>query len=318
MLTLKFTQAHKTDWTHISQKFITWTQIICGCYLIKHCGEKILLIALIKSRILSSKTIGPDRRRIMRYRKLLSTILATIFVAGAVLGINAQVKAQQDVAGYLKERLTQQKVPVVDIKTLQKFPLQIEITLQSTSDGIKGVPEDPIYLLLVEREVILARQKGYFIDRYIRITLSAQGEQIAWADTHVKLFENLLLDISPSKVSNDVTVEEITNAMRLYKTPAYDLNITSENGMQSLMFRLSVQSIDEANSVLPDVMKSISSSIDSANNKGSHVVVYRLELRDLNGNLLLNYIRDLQIGSERWWMDENLAPTWFSVPAFVP
>jgi hypothetical protein len=254
----------------------------------------------------------------MRYRKLLSTILATIFVAGAVLGINAQVKAQQDVAGYLKERLTQQKVPVVDIKTLQKFPLQIEITLQSTSDGIKGVPEDPIYLLLVEREVILARQKGYFIDRYIRITLSAQGEQIAWADTHVKLFENLLLDISPSKVSNDVTVEEITNAMRLYKTPAYDLNITSENGMQSLMFRLSVQSIDEANSVLPDVMKSISSSIDSANNKGSHVVVYRLELRDLNGNLLLNYIRDLQIGSERWWMDENLAPTWFSVPAFVP
>ncbi len=254
----------------------------------------------------------------MRYRKLLSIILATIFVVWAVLGINAQVKAQQDVVGYLKERLIQQNVPVVDIKTLLEFPLQLEITLQSTSDGIKGVPEDPIYLLLVEREVILARQKGYFIDRYIRITLSAQGEQIAWADTHVKLFENLLIDVSPSKVSNDVTLEEVANAMRLYTTPAYDLNINSENGLQFLVFRLSAQSIDEANSVLPDVMKSISSSIDSANDKGSHIVIYRLELRDPNGNLLLNYIRDLQISSERWWMDENLTPTWFSVPVSVP
>lgn len=234
-----------------------------------------------------------------------------------VFGFN-QVNAQQDVAGYLEARLQRLGVPVIEIKTIQDFPLQIEVTLQSASDGVTGVPEDPIYLLLLDREMVLARQKGYFIDRFIRRTIGVTGEQISYSETRVKIFENIFLDSSPSQVSDTETAREITSDMRLFGLSVAEMNISSENGLQSLFMNVVSPSIESANTALPEFMKSLRPTIDRTNEKGSHIVIFRLELRDAGGKILLNYIRDLQLSSERWWMDEKLTTNWFSIPVLSP
>ncbi len=254
----------------------------------------------------------------MKNRKLFLKILIVFLAVGIASGVYVQVHAQQNVVGYLEMRLRQQKVPVAGIKIIQDFPLQIEITIRSRSNGKKGVPEDPIILQMLEREIILARQEGYFIDRFTRITVDEKGKQIAKSDSRVKIFEHILLDTSSSKVPDNVTLNEVEKAISLNGLSVTRMDISSENGMQSLILELSVPSINKANLSLPSFMGSLRPLIEGINAQGSHIVVCKLELKDANGNMLLSYILDLQMHSERWWMDENITQDWFSVPAPAP
>src|SRR6185436_5916210 len=115
----------------------------------------------------------------MKNKKLISRILLFSILATIVFGVYSQAKAQGEIALYLKERLTQENVPVVAVTIIQKFPINLQITIQSTSDGEKASPEDPINLNLVRREVILANREGYFVERFVIVLLDNKGAQMA-------------------------------------------------------------------------------------------------------------------------------------------
>lgn len=252
----------------------------------------------------------------MNYRKLFSWSILLLVVFLSIFG-HTRIRAQKDVADYLEERLKQQNVPIVGITVIQEFPVQLEITIQSMGHGELGVSENPINLSILDREIFLARQQGYFVERYSRITLNKQGEEVAKSEHRKKIIDQLFLDIdtSPSRNTDAITADYANEMINLYGMTATNQVITSEKGMQFLTLELSVPSIADANQMLPAFMHSLRPSIENINARGSHIVVCRVILKDEEEKLLLNYILDLQLTSEHWWMDENLTNSWFSVPA---
>lgn len=253
----------------------------------------------------------------MKKQKAIKFFLALMVIL-FIQSSYAQVKAQQNVVNYLEERFKRQDVPIKEIKITQGFPLKLEITIQSMSDGTLGTPQDPINYHLVEREVILARQQGFFITSFTRIFLSKNNEQIAIDNKNVKLFEYMFLDMTPSRISDKSAENIIKENINLYGMSATKIQIESSDGLQILTLQLKTESLEEINNVLSQFMLSLRQLISYANTNGAKFIICRLEIKDKQENILLNYMLDLQIDSENWWMADGLAMSWFPHPGPRP
>jgi hypothetical protein len=258
----------------------------------------------------------------MKYNTLLSGILLILVIIGIIFGFNQQSKAQQslvqptlqqDVVDYLEERLKKQDVPVIQITILQVSPLQIEITTQSQSDGEEWMPEDFVYFHLVRREIILANIGGYAIDRYTEIMLNKHGESIAWIS--IKAEERAISYMPPPSTSTDESTMGLVNEnMNTYGMVVASEEISSLEGFQTLSLNLSTTSLDEANKVIPQFIDSLHSLAMDINAQGGRVIMIRAEIKDENGNILLDYLLDLQLDMETWWKADGITDSRFSHP----
>lgn len=242
----------------------------------------------------------------MKNRMYLSGILLILIVAGILFGIYLQVKAQPDVVSHLKERLRQQNVPVVEITILQKLPIRLQVAVQSRSDGEKAMPEDPINLGLVRREVSLASQQGYLIERFTVVLLNNQGEPMGTADHQVNI-QNMALDLSAATIDNDATKKLMTEKLNLYGMSLTNMEVTSMDGLQFVTLQLSTASLEEANQVIVGFMGSLQPLLAEINAQGAQIAVLRLELKDGKGNIILTFMIDLQTKAENGWMADGLA-----------
>ncbi|MEM4204153.1 MAG: hypothetical protein QXS54_08805 [Candidatus Methanomethylicaceae archaeon] len=249
----------------------------------------------------------------MKHRKLFLGILLVLAAAGIALGLYAQVTAQQEVAEYLKERLDRQNIPVVEITARRLLPLHLEIIIQSMSEGEKALPDDPINLHIVRREVMLARQQGYIIDGFTLTLLNKQGRTIFWTEAPIDI-ENVPLELSPSKLDDAVTKDIIAESINLYGMSLIDTEIISSEGIQTLVLRLSTPSLEEANQALPYFMPSLRPFIADINTQGAQIVICKVEVVDEKEQILLEYLLDLQLDSETWWMVDGLTQDWFPHP----
>lgn len=252
----------------------------------------------------------------MKHKKLLLSILLILAVAGITFGLYTQVIAQQEVVEYLKERLERQNIPVTDITIRRLLPPQLEITIQSMSNGEKALPDDPINLHIVRREVTLARQQGYIIESFILILLNSQGKTIFWSETPMDL-ENVSIELPPSTVGDARVknmVKERLNLLNLYGISVVNVDVTSSNGIQTLLLQLSTSSPEEANQVLPHFTPSLRPLIAETNAQGAQVAMCIVELTDKEGQLFLKYLLDLQLDSETWWIVDGLTQDWFPHP----
>lgn len=248
----------------------------------------------------------------MKHKKLFLGIVILI-VTAVTLGLYTQVIAQQEVVEYLKERLEKQNISVVELTISRRLPLCLEVIIQSTSEDEKAMPDDPINLHTVRREVILARQQGYVIDSFTLILLNRQGKTLFWAETPVDI-ENVRLGISQSEMKDGETKNLIDERLDLHGMSVTDLEVSSSGGIQTLILQLSTSSLEEANQTLPHFMPSLRPLIEEVNVQGAQVVVCRIELVDEKGQVLLKYLLDLQTDSETWWMADGLTQEWFPHP----
>ena len=249
----------------------------------------------------------------MKHKKLFSRLLLALILIATIFGIYRQVRAQEEIVTYLGEKLKQQNVPFVEIVVLQKLPINLQVVIQSASDGEKATPDDPINLNLVSREIILANRQGYFVERFAIVLLNNKGEPMARTERSTEIAD-IFIDTRPSSINNETASGMITNKINLYGMSLIDLDVSSLNGLQTTTIRLSTPSVDVANQALPRFMPSLRLLLEDINAKGSQIVNCKLELRDENGNLLLNYILDLQLRAENWWMADNLTNDWFPHP----
>ena len=251
----------------------------------------------------------------MKRQNLFAKILLiTVGVAiGIGISLSTKTKAQNEVVAYLEERYKQQNVPVAEITVLQESPLRLQIVIQSASDGKIGTPDDPINFHLVEREVVLAAKRGYFIESFTRVTINTKGEQIAKADTPVYL-DSKSLEIAPSRIADNTTKDIVNNSLNLNGMSLASMDISSSDGLQFLTLHVSSPSLEDANRAGPQVVGSLPQLIDSINAQGSQIEICRLEIRDENGKILLNYLLDLQLHSQSWWADEKFTDTWLGAP----
>lgn len=249
----------------------------------------------------------------MKHKKLILGIVSLLGVTGIVFGLYTQVTAQQEVVKYLKEQLERQNIPIVEITARRMLPLGLEIVIQSMSEGEKALPDDPINLHIVKREVLMARQQGYMIDSFTLTLLNKQGKTIFWAETPVEL-ENIPLELSPSKLDDATTKNMIVESLNPYEMSLVDAGVISTAGIQTLVLRLSAPSLEEANHALPYLMPSLRPFIANINAQGAQIVICKVEVMDEKGQILLKYLLDLQLDSETWWMVEGLTQDWFPHP----
>ena len=202
----------------------------------------------------------------MKHKKLFLGIVIVI-VAAVTLGLYTQVIAQQEVVEYLKERLEKQDISVVEMTISRRLPLRLEITIQSASESEKAMPDDPMNLHTVRREVILAQQQGYAVDSFTLILLNRQGDTLFWAETPVDV-ENVSLEISPSEIDDDATQNMIGERLDLHGMSMTDIEVSSSGGIQTLILQLATPSLEEANQALPHFMPSLRPLIEEADAQG--------------------------------------------------
>jgi len=106
----------------------------------------------------------------------------------------------------------------------------------------------------------------------------------------------------------------IEEKLNLYGMSVVNADVTSSNGIQTLILRLSTSSLEEANQVLPNFMPSLRPLIADTNAQGAQIAICIVELTDEKGQLLLKYLLDLQLDSETWWMVDGLTQGWFPHP----
>lgn len=247
---------------------------------------------------------------------IFTAITLTFYFQGRARGSLIQVTPQQDIVSYLQERYEQENVPVTSISILNQSPLQLEITLQSASDGMKGTSDDPINYHKVEREIILAQQKGYVIESFNRNIVNKLGERIAGDTTWVHT-EYMILDNPPSRVSDNTTETLVSERLNLYGLTLTNINLSSFEGIQTLTTELSAASLEEANSGIKSFLWMLPQLIKDVNSRGAQIQVCEVQLRDENGNLLLNYMLDSQLRSQSWWTADNFPIELGSEPAEV-
>jgi len=263
----------------------------------------------------------------MKHKNLLSKIFLIIVgvAVGIAISLSTKTGAQNDVVTYLEERYKQQNVPVAGITVLQESPLRLQIVFQTTSEGKKGTPDDPINYHLVEREVILAARKGYFIQSFVTIVINPNGEQVFKSDTPVYA-DPKTLEIAPARIADSDTskmagdgINLLIDKLNLHETTAV-VDISSSDGFQTLNVQLLTPSLKEAYNAV-DLTMSLRNLISETNAQGAQIVMYKVEIKDEKGNILLNYLSDLQLRSESWWNADNFQVDLFPgspPPAIAP
>lgn len=251
----------------------------------------------------------------MKHQNLLSkAFLITVGIAvGIVVSLSTKTTAQNDAVTYLEERYKLQNIPVTEITVLQESPLRLQIVIQTASEGSVGTPDDPINYHLVEREVVLAAKKGYFIESFIRIFINTKGKQISKADSRVHA-DFKTLDITPSLTADNITKDMVNGNLNLYGMSLSSMDVSSSDGLQFLTLQVTSSSLEDANRAGPQLVGSLPKLIDSINAQGAKIVMCRLEIRDEKGDILLNYLVDLQLDTQSWWKDENFTDTWSEGP----
>jgi len=259
----------------------------------------------------------------MKNKKLISRLLILIII-GIVLVFNLRVKAQQgvetaspqqDVVGYLQERLKQQNVPFTQMKILQESPLEIEITLQSISTGEKFAPDDFINLHLTIREAVLANERGYNINGLTEVVLNKDGKTIDWGWSH--LIGVYYLKLAPSTVTDALAMGLVDEKINTYGMSVVNKDVSSFDGFKTLNLDLSTTSFEEANQTVSQIKDALGPLAKDINAQGAQVVMVRLKVKDEKGAVLLNYLRDLQFETEGWWAAEGInIDSWYpSIPA---
>ena len=262
----------------------------------------------------------------MKNKKLISSLLLILIIIGIVSVFNLRVKAQQgvetaspqqDVVSYLQERLKQQNVPFTQIKILQESPLEIEITLQSVSEGEKFAPDDSANLHLTVREAVLANGRGYQINGLTQVVLNKDGKSISWG--WLKVTDLYYLKLAPSSITDALAMNLVDEKINTYGMSVVNKDISSFDGFKSLNLDLSTTSLEEANQTLSQIKDSLGPLAKDVNAQGAQVVMVRLKVKDEKGEVLLNYLLDLQFETEGWWVADGInVDSWYlSRPAPV-
>lgn len=219
----------------------------------------------------------------------------------AAIEVNAQNQTVEDLARRLKQR----GVAVKTVTVLNRIPFQIEIVIQSTSGGKDPTPNDLWFAQLARREASLAHRLGLPIESYQLTLLNSKGEAISWEKNKLLPTEPSQRETSPtsSKLSNEATAKLVREQLNLGGMSLDALEVSSDTALgdngQKLFVQLSAPDLERANQSLLPFLASLRPLLDNLNAKqGTRIVICWVRLSDRQGNLLLNYVWDVETREE--------------------
>jgi hypothetical protein len=197
--------------------------------------------------------------------------------------------------------------------------LQVEIDIQSLSEGKDWMPEDSKNLYLARREAVLAAEKGFNIERYTEVLLNKNGETISWARIKIN-GEISYTKLVPSNIPDSVALNLASKKINPRGMSIINKNVSSFDGFQNLNLDLLTPSMNEANQSLSQIRDSLHPLASDINAQGAQIAMINMMVKDEKGDILLNYLLDLQFGVETWWAADGIDVTnWYpSIPATAP
>jgi len=247
--------------------------------------------------------------------------ILTILV-GSIIVI--KVNAQDQNANDIFERLDQKGVPVIKIMTINRFPYEIEINLQSKSENNHLALDDNWFMLLAHREATRAHRIGLQLTRYQLNVYNIKGELISSTDTYLHP-EDMSHKSQPgmSVVDIQTTRKIVKDNLQLADLSLDELEVTPEDTLgsngQVVFIQVSGKDLEGVNRSLPRFLDSLFQLLDTVNSqKGTNIVLCHLRITDTAGNVLLDYVQDLEGGSTQWTSAEGLYSDWFPNPSLAP
>lgn len=236
----------------------------------------------------------------------LTIRVLSLLAIGLAAGANAGVTAQQDVAGYLETRFKELNVPVVSVRIVQEVPMEVEITL--LSEGLKGhqaTASDMQNYYHIERELRLAGRQGYAVDSFTLIKRDAEGQE--WRSVFGSVSPIYAqLDSTAASFSDAATADLIRSRLDPGALSVNSIEVVSSEGPQLAELQLSAPSLEVANESVPVFWPALRTAIGELNAEGARILILRVQLRDSTGSLLIDYVRDREIGMESAWLASGM------------
>ena len=251
-----------------------------------------------------------------KYWLIIPVILILIFLVLSVMKANAQ----EDLVTELTIRLTRLGVPVNDVIIDSKVPFQITIILQSSTTGNHGTDEDALNEYMAYREAYLADKFGLTLDSFIISLVNINGDVIGWEQRFLTLrYTNP--DISaPKNLDSQATETLLREQLDFQGLQIDELTVTtgagSEQDVQTVSIRLTASSLQAANTAIPDLIGTLISQLSKINQESdvALIAVCRLWVTGDNGDILLSYLYDLELGLQQWGMAPGVTDNWFPHP----
>ena len=253
-------------------------------------------------------------------RFFLFIIAIAIAVVGLAYYTATKVRAQNQYTTDIAERLRLRNVPVKQVKVLKHVPYMVEIALQSSSNDDTLSLDDNWFMQLARREATFAYRIGTGLSSFMLTVYNTRGDLIYSTQTYLYP-EDLSQQMTSSqlpKVDNLAAKEIVEEQLNLAELSLDLLDVISEgigsNG-QILLIQLSADDLETANQSLPKFLSSFFQMLETVNNEyGTYFVLCHLRLIDSQGNVLLDYVRDLEGGSTQWKAVEGLYDEWYPHP----
>jgi len=253
-------------------------------------------------------------RRISLGILALFSALLIIFVASI-----AVTKAEGDLIFVLREKLLSLGVPVEEISITKRFPLQIEILLRA-NDGDTELTEEFIHFKQQTfHEVMLAHRFGLKVNALTVVVRNERGDVIDRERIYVNdkgpsqqsSFEGPVLD---QKKTEELFRQELQLGKMKLKTLRIQAGAGTDKSVRTAIIELVAPDIESANQSISNFIGSLRHTIRKANQKGARISVCKVLITDENGEILLDYLYDIEIGRQSWKMSKGVSEDWFPHP----
>ena len=239
-------------------------------------------------------------------KALLTLSLATITFMVVTVGV-IQVNAQDQYTSDIEDRLQNSGVPVKHVMTISRLPYEVEIALQSSSDNDHLALEDNWFMQLARREATFTYRTSERLKSYKLVVFNSKDELIYSTQTYLypEDINQKLTTSRQTTIENAQTEKIIRDLLRFGELSPDKLNVISEStdeaSGQILIISVTATDIGTANRSLPIFLDSLFQLLDTVNEKyGTYLVLCHLRLFDSGGNVLLDYVRDVEAGHTQW------------------
>ncbi len=254
----------------------------------------------------------------MRNKKTLLFFLFTLILvfAGTIF---VKVYGQGENTRDLEYRLQQLGIPVVAVKTVQQQPYRIEITLQSKSADENIHVDDIWNLVMTRRQATQAKRIGIHLDQYTIHLIDQNGKTIL-KDTSAVYASDLNQTTNRKYPETDLEttislIDQRLNFGNLIKD-YQDVFSNSEinGGGRTLILEVTGQDLEAVNQDLPGFLHSLFKLFEENQELDLGLAICHLRVKDKNGTILLDFVRDLETGISQWTMQPGVYDEWFPKP----
>lgn len=251
--------------------------------------------------------------------KLLPWIGIAIVLMFAII-ITIKVSAQNQFSIDIAERLAQEGVPVKQVSTINNFPYEIEISLQSTSTDDHLSIDDNWYMQLARREATFSYRINTRLDSFMLSVYNSNNILIYSDQTYLYPQDlNQKIELKLPIIDAVAAKEVIVKQLKLSELTLDRLDVNPDvaiggNG-QILLISVSAIDLETVNKSLPGFLSSLFRTLDTINDDyGTYIVLCHLRVVDGSGKILLDYVKDVESGSAQWTSSHGVYDDWFPGP----